>query len=341
MMAASMQSELDEQRTRANMWFRRAGELVAEVGSLREQVSAATAVAATVRTEATEAKAEAAHLSLRCETLSQQRTADEQRAQAEEEPRRRLEMELLRERGECARAATERDDERRERQRLASELEGARAEARRAQAELDGERRERERIGFELTRQQQRADSLQLKLGDLEAAFEQAVARRRRQHETAPVASSTAAAATATAAPPLATPASQAASAAAEPSSAPPTASQVAVSATAAASGMAETLGMAEDEAPHEARQATERALSLLVRGVMSGELQSLVDELRVTAVEQAEAACNSRVATLEAAVSQLLASLDSETHRYETWQEPTSLWAPCDPRAHQPLGPM
>ena len=47
-----MENEEDAQRTRADLWFRRAGELLEEVGQLRHQVVAATAVAAQVRTEA-------------------------------------------------------------------------------------------------------------------------------------------------------------------------------------------------------------------------------------------------------------------------------------------------
>jgi hypothetical protein len=63
-------------------------------------------------------------------------------------------------------------------------------------------------------------------------------------------------------------------------------------------------------------RSATERALSLLVRGIVGGELGRVLDELRNAAVEKAEAACSSRVAVLEAAVGELLGSMDAETHR-------------------------
>ena len=41
-----------ESETRADMWFRRAGELLDEVSKLREQVASATAVAALVKAEA-------------------------------------------------------------------------------------------------------------------------------------------------------------------------------------------------------------------------------------------------------------------------------------------------
>ena len=60
----------------------------------------------------------------------------------------------------------------------------------------------------------------------------------------------------------------------------------------------------------------TRRALASVVSEVMGGEVGKLVVELREAAVKQAEVACDAKVATLEAAVGELLGALDAESHK-------------------------
>ena len=69
-----------DHRERAEMWFRRAGELVGELNEQRKTASTATALAATATAEAAEAKAaaaaakaEAAALSEKCASLTRSR----------------------------------------------------------------------------------------------------------------------------------------------------------------------------------------------------------------------------------------------------------------------------
>lgn len=337
-------SELEAQRTRADMWFRRAGELLDESSVLREQVAAATAAAATMRSEAVTARSVADDLARRCSLLSQQ-VAEQQGSAAAVE--KECGIELVPDRAAQQRAEQARDDERHRRELLSSELEAARSGQRRIQVDLDRERRIRQRVEEELERerrererceaelererrgredcverlerewrererceeeigqQRRRADSLRRRVGDLEAALDQVASqaqeRKQLQLKTAP--------------------------------SPPPRPSLPATAVSLGGPGVcgsdAEPTGAAAvnalvtatddvrvGPAGIEGYEATERAISLLVRGVLSDELKVLGEGLRATATEQAEAACNSRIAILETAVGQLVGALDAETHR-------------------------
>ena len=64
-------SESVDHKERAEMWFKRAGELVGEVSTQRATAAAATAMAATATAEATAARAEAAALKERCARLEE------------------------------------------------------------------------------------------------------------------------------------------------------------------------------------------------------------------------------------------------------------------------------
>lgn len=66
---ANTSSELDEQRMRADMWFRRSGELLAELTKEKTASAAATAMAASARAEASAASREMTDLREQCNAL--------------------------------------------------------------------------------------------------------------------------------------------------------------------------------------------------------------------------------------------------------------------------------
>ena len=107
-----------ESETRADMWFRRAGELLDEVSKLREQVASATAVAAlvkaeaagagtTARSEVAAARSEAAALAAKCDLLQRQIDERTESLALDDEHRRRHVAEIEAERSEKRRMALE------------------------------------------------------------------------------------------------------------------------------------------------------------------------------------------------------------------------------------------
>ncbi len=265
---------VDEQRTRADMWFRRAGELLDEVSTLRAQVTSATAVAATLRVEATTAQSEVAALATKCELLQKQldERHDEQRHAA----------------------LADIEGERSERRRMASELGIVQQARERAETELAAEKQSRQFAEAERARQEQRAETLRGQVSNLEQLLERAQHEARRlRSEEAPSSNRAAAAPLPSTSPPA-------------PPSAPAPPPKVARA----------VVAVDASEDTESGRAATERALSQLVRGIVGGELEELLVKLRDSAIEKAEAACGARVAVLEAAVGELLGSMDAETHR-------------------------
>ena len=301
-----------ESETRADMWFRRAGELLDEVSKLREQVASATAVAAlvkaeaagagtTARSEVAAARSEAAALAAKCDLLQRQIDERTESLALDDEHRRRHVAEIEAERSEKRRMALELSYVQQARDIAEKELGSERRARERAEGELAAEMQARKLADAERARQEQRANTLRGQVADLEHLLELAQRETRRHVEqaTSPMRASAALVAPTAIVPPSL------------PSVSPPVSPQ----APPAPETMA-VVSAAEPDDTASGRSATERALSLLVRGIVGGELGSVLDELRNAAVEKAEAACSSRVAVLEAAVGELLGSMDAETHR-------------------------
>ena len=322
-----------ESETRADMWFRRAGELLDEVSKLREQVASATAVAAlvkaeaagagtTARSEIAAARSEAASLAAKCDLLQHQ--IDERTASVaiDDELRRRHVAEIEAERSEKRRMALELSYVQQARDIAEKEMGSERRARERTEGELAAEKQARQLADAERVRQEQRANTLRGQVADLEHLLELAQRETRRHVEQAasPMRASAALVAPTAIVPPapavpVVPPSQPSVSPPAPPEPPAPPAALVPVPASSAPMTMA-VVPAAEPDDTASGRSATERALSLLVRGIVGGELGSLLDELRNAAVEKAEAACSSRVAVLEAAVGELLGSMDAETHR-------------------------
>lgn len=313
-----------ESETRADMWFRRAGELLDEVSKLREQVASATAVAAlvkaeaagagtTARSEVAAARSEAAALATKCDLLQRQIDERTESLALDDEHRRRHVAEIEAERSEKRRMALELSYVQQARDIAEKELGSERRARERAEGELAAEKQARQLADAERARQEQRANTLRGQVADLEHLLELAQRETRRHVEqaTTPMRASAALVAPTAIVPPAPAVPSVPPSL---PSVSPPVSPQ-APPAPPAPETMA-VVSAAELDDTASGRSATERALSLLVRGIVGGELGRMLDELRNAAVEKAEAACSSRVAVLEAAVGELLGSMDAETHR-------------------------
>ena len=262
------------------MWFRRAGELVAEVSTHKREAAAATALAAqataeamATKKEAEAARAEAAALSERC-------------AQLEEAARHRNpEVEELLDAERHARIQAEAEVEH-QKQRAAS--------LRSQLDELSEALAQREREAH-ASREQNEAvlaavrSCAQLDLPSEDAAPTEALAEEPAEAEEDD-----------------GTDGAEELKEVDGSEVVPPPRAAASLSARAGAPPVAmasSTLDVRD-------------ALGAMIRDVLGGELSHLVTELRSSAVSTAEAACDARVEVLERAVGELLGALDAESHR-------------------------
>ena len=283
-------SESVDHKERAEMWFKRAGELVGEVSTQRATAAAATAMAATATAEATAARAEAAALKERCA---------------------RLEESLAR--AQAAQNAQDAD--------LRASNDAQLAEALSA---LDIQRDGRLRAEEEAEKHKRRADAMRSELDRLSTALEEREREREWEQEQ-----NAAVLAAVRSCPQLELPLTSPSLPPPPPPTleAPPPLSEsrgvrfaaAAASNEQAAAGTSTALvpAAAEESGAGSGGGGGERhALSSLVREVLGGELRSLVHQLESTAVTKAEEACNTRISILETAVGELIGVLDAETHQ-------------------------
>ena len=375
---ASLDTEAAEQRMRADMWFRRSGELLHELTNERQAAATATALAATARAQASAASQEATGLRERCEALA--RELGGLRALASTVGANAPLSSSSGDDSMIRRADADAAAERLEAKVRAEEQAAMREELLSAREELEAERTERRRAEEAATRHQQRVDSLRQQVDHLS---EQLETREREHHEMAALlgavrsceqlelasASSPRPASAASGGhrvsvspqvtanlggsggggrsggsiepvlevspefvaeippaarePPAPRTTVSFSSPVALPASRPPNRAATLSRAGLAGSGQADAAGEGPSRVaklPPSAASSvalpSAQELSELVRGVLGGELSSLVAQLRDAAVGQAEKACDARVAVLETAVGELLGAMDAETHR-------------------------
>ncbi len=251
--------------TRADMWFRRAGELLDEVSKERERSAAATGEAAMAKAMAARAESRADELRARCEEL-ERNLDEERRARAKSGTALARDVNDAEERmllldDECKRLKGLLEEERSEKQQRSRALEEQLADEKAKRAALQ---KQIEALSNALESSERHAHELR-EAGSVGSSGEGGDDEEKEKGY---------------------------------PSPSTPTGALVCV-----------------ERAPPADGDAARSALETMARDVLGGELERLVSELRDGAVEQAEEACNARVALLEKAVGELLTAMDGKTH--------------------------